>query len=73
MEPLTDEPDESASVESGPMESGPMESAHAEESSARAAGEGGGAADHEPDADEPDDEPGPHVEAPTPLHSSQAR
>jgi hypothetical protein len=83
MEPLTDEPDESASVESGavesdavepgPVEPGPVESAHAEESSARAAGEGGGAADHEPDADEPDDDPGPPTDVPAPLHSSQAR
>jgi hypothetical protein len=73
MEPLTDEPEESAPVESGPMESGPVESAHAEESSARAAGEGGGSAADQPDADEPDDEPGSHVEAPTPLQSSQAR
>ena len=68
MEPLTDEPEESASaVESGPVESGAVESMQAQEPPARAAGEDGGAGD-----DEPADEPGPHVEAPTPLHS-QAR
>lgn len=73
MEPLADELEESApGVESGPTESGPMESdpesMQAEEPPARAAGEGGGSA-----ADEPDDVPGPHVDAPTPVHSSQAR
>ena len=69
MEPLTDEPDESASAgEFDPVESDPAESMQAEEPPPGPAGEGGGAA-----ADEPDDEPGPHVEAPTPLHSSQAR
>ena len=80
MEPLTDEPEEPAPVEPDPVaesdpvmsdpvasdsvESEPVESAHTEEAPAHAVGEGGGTADHEPD---------PHVEAPTPLHSSQAR
>ena len=78
MEPLTDEPEEPAPVEPTgggvrPAMSDPVasdfvesepESAHTEEAPAHAVGEGGGTADHEPD---------PHVEAPTPLHSSQAR
>jgi len=54
-------------VESGAVESGAVESGPVEPTQAYGAGEGGGAA-----ADEPDDDSGPHVEAPTPLHS-QAR
>jgi syndecan 1 len=69
MEPLTDEPEESApAVESGPVESGAVGSGPVEPTQAYGAGESGGAA-----ADEPDDDPGPPAEAPTPLHSSQAR